>query len=110
MFEHRTPTGRTFLVDSSEGGEIVGMAVNGASLAGDDPDMAIWTEYLADDGGLFYVSDHEDYTLDAEEFGPIPSDGEPTDDTPFGRGGDWCPWCGADWKAECEPDCVKGVN
>ena len=33
-----------------------------------------WTEYRAADGSLYYVSDHEDYTLDADEFGPIPEE------------------------------------
>lgn len=35
---------------------------------------AKWTEVLDEDGELWYVSDHEGYTLDAEEFGPIPED------------------------------------
>lgn len=30
------------------------------------------------------------------------------DDTPFGRGGDHCPWCAADWKAPHYPDCPEG--
>jgi hypothetical protein len=77
------------------------------------------------------VSDHEGYTLDAEEFGPIEEGtaltadeyrimfnasevgtsyrlGAPDeDDTPFGRGGDYCPWCGADWKAPHERECAR---
>lgn len=41
----------------------------------DAPDLpyAIWTEFDGPDG-KYYVSDHEDYTLTAEEFGPIPGD------------------------------------
>lgn len=37
----------------------------------DTVEYAEWTEYT-DGDALWYVSDHEDYTLDAEEFGPIP--------------------------------------
>jgi hypothetical protein len=32
------------------------------------------------------------------------------DDTPFGRGGDHCPWCGADWKSEHADDCPTAIN
>jgi hypothetical protein len=34
-------------------------------------------------------------------------DEAPSDDTPFGRGGDWCAWCGADWKAPHERGCPR---
>lgn len=63
-------TGRTFIVDVD--GDITAMAENGASLedAADDEDH-IWSEYKDADGDLWYVSDHEEYTLSAEEFGPI---------------------------------------
>jgi hypothetical protein len=64
------PTGRSFIVD--EDGDITAMATNGASLedaaGGEDH---IWLEYKDADGDLWYVSDHEEYTLSAEEFGPI---------------------------------------
>lgn len=29
------------------------------------------------------------------------------DGTPFGRGGDWCPWCGADWKQPHHEECPE---
>jgi hypothetical protein len=77
-FEAGQPTGRTFLVDSSDGGEIIGMSTNGSQFPeyADDAghDLAVWTEYKDADGDLWYVSDHEEYTLDAEEFGPIPEE------------------------------------
>lgn len=79
-------TGRRFLVDSNDGGEIIAAAWGGtesqASLDNmfadifaneDDAQIAIWTEYKDADGELWYVSDHEEYTLSAEEFGPIPA-------------------------------------
>lgn len=37
-------------------------------------DYATWTEHRDEDGDLWYVSDHEGMTLDAEEFGPIEGD------------------------------------
>lgn len=78
-------TGRRFLVDSNEGGEIIAMVSDVSVHAWldnyfadcfaeeDDPQLAVWVEYKDADGELWYVSDHEEYTLDAEEFGPIPS-------------------------------------
>ena len=30
-----------------------------------------------------------------------------TDPTPFGMGGDHCPWCGADWKRPHDEDCGR---
>jgi hypothetical protein len=29
------------------------------------------------------------------------------DDTPFGRWGDHCPWCAADWKAPHRDECER---
>ena len=29
------------------------------------------------------------------------------DDTPFGRDGDHCPWCAADWKAPHDEECAR---
>lgn len=34
-------------------------------------------------------------------------DEAPSDDTPYGRGSDHCPWCGADWKAPHDRDCPR---
>jgi Fe-S-cluster containining protein len=31
--------------------------------------------------------------------------GEVEDHTPFGMGGDWCPFCGADWKRPHDEGC-----
>jgi hypothetical protein len=31
--------------------------------------------------------------------------GEVEDHTPYGMGGDWCPFCGADWKREHDGGC-----
>lgn len=56
-------TGRKFIYDNRN-----------ARVVADEPDhdeWNLWTEYLADDGEFTYVSDHEGYALDAEEFGPI---------------------------------------
>jgi hypothetical protein len=29
------------------------------------------------------------------------------DPSPFGHGGDWCPWCGADWKQPHREECPE---
>lgn len=29
------------------------------------------------------------------------------DGTPYGMGGDWCAWCGADWKDEHAVGCSR---
>lgn len=57
------PTGRMFIYDDYN-----------ACLVKSVPDhdeWHVWTEYRDEDGAFWYVSDHEGYTLDAEEFGPI---------------------------------------
>ena len=54
-------TGRMFIYDSS----ICGLV----AVAPDHDDWHYWTEMKDADGDLYYVSDHEGYTLDAEEFG-----------------------------------------
>ena len=33
--------------------------------------------------------------------------GEVPDPSPHGFGGDWCPWCFADWKEAHRPECVS---
>jgi hypothetical protein len=55
------PTGREFVTNDE-----------GEHIAPKVPtwDDAIWTEFRAADGSFFYVSDHEDYTLAADEFDP----------------------------------------
>jgi hypothetical protein len=60
-------TGRVFVYDSRND-VIMDIAPT------DHDDWAVWTEFLDADGELSYISSHEDYTLDAEEFGPIPDD------------------------------------
>lgn len=57
------PTGRWFIYDDYN-----------TKLVRDEPDhdeWHRWEEYREADGDLWYVSDHEDYTLGADEFGPI---------------------------------------
>jgi hypothetical protein len=54
-------TGRTFIYDDYN-----------ARLVATPPDhdeWHRWTEFRDDDGEFTYVSDHEGYALDAEEFG-----------------------------------------
>lgn len=57
------PTGRTFIYDDANG------CLTKAEPNHDE--WHRWEEYRDDDGDLWYVSDHEEYTLGAEEFGPI---------------------------------------
>jgi hypothetical protein len=59
-------TGRLFVYDDADCGFIIGLP--------DNDEWHLWTEYRAEDGTLTYVSDHEGYALDAEEFGDIPAD------------------------------------
>lgn len=62
------PTGRKFIIDNLKGGEMV-------FTFPDHDEWSVWTEYQdVEDDELFYVSDHEDYTLVAEEFGEIPEE------------------------------------
>lgn len=63
-------TGRQFIYDSDNMSLLHYPLAGNESLA-DSVDWAVWTEYKDVDGDLFYVSDHEDYTLSADEFGPI---------------------------------------
>jgi DnaJ-class molecular chaperone len=37
-------------------------------------------------------------------------DGTGIDQTPCGTGGDWCAWCGADWKRPHDFDCMVREN
>lgn len=117
---HGPDTGRYFIVDDVDCKLVTSVP--------DHDDWHVWTEMGPDDEGEFwYVSDHEGYTLDAEEFGPFTdadvltadqlkdmrvfdADAPAADDTPWGRGGDWCPWCGSDWKAEHEIGCQRPDN
>lgn len=110
------PTGRKFIADNTLGGELV-------NAIPDHDDWNEYWEYKDADGEFWYSSgnDEEHYTLSADEFGPIADgmdlsevlnslDGRDGDGTPYGRGGDWCPWCGADWKAQHDVDCTRPSN
>ncbi len=60
-------TGRVFIHDDYN--------VKLVTTVPDHDEWHLWTEFRGDDGDLIYVSDHEDYTLVADEFGPIDTDG-----------------------------------
>lgn len=61
-------TGRYFIADQRNGGELV-------TSIPDHDEWNVYTECGPDeDGAFWYVSDHEGYTLDAEEFGPFTED------------------------------------
>lgn len=62
-------TGRKFIYDSDDMRLLHHPLADGERPYGDN--WAVWTELRDADGELWYVSDHEEYTLDAEEFGPI---------------------------------------
>lgn len=65
MTTYMSTTGRKFIVDDNNGEFL--------PSAPDHDEWAVWTEWVDNiDGSLWYVSDHEGYTLDAEEFGPLP--------------------------------------
>lgn len=56
-------TGRTFIYDDYN-----------VVLVTSEPDhdeWHLWTEYRDEEGEFTYVSDHEGYALDSEEFGPF---------------------------------------
>lgn len=57
-------TGRTFIYD-----DLNACLVREAPK--DHDEWAVWTEWRDEDGDIWYTSDHEGYTLDPEEFGPI---------------------------------------
>lgn len=58
-------TGRKFVVDDNNGEFL--------RSAPDHDEWALWTEWVDNvDHSLWYVSDHEGYTMSAEEFGPLP--------------------------------------
>lgn len=61
--EYGEETGRVFIHDDS-----ICELVN---TVPQHDEWHLWTEFKGADGEMTYVSDHEGYALDAEEFGPI---------------------------------------
>lgn len=58
-------TGRKFIVNDMDGEFLPSQP--------DHDEWTVWTEWVDNiDQSLWYVSDHEGYTLDAFEFGPLP--------------------------------------
>lgn len=53
---------------------------------------------------VVYVEDM-DFEV-TEEFEQMPAG----DGTPYGKGGDWCPWCGSDWKSDHERNCNRPLT